>query len=56
MIDRDTQNNLDLKLGDKIKIQNISFEVIGFIKRLPDIGGFFLFGGQALINESSFKI
>ena len=55
LIDRDTQNNLDLKLGDKIKIQNISFEVIGFIKRLPDIGGFFLFGDQALINESSFK-
>ena len=55
LIDRGTQNNLDLKLGDKIKIQNISFEVVGFIKSLPDIGGFFLFGDQALINESSFK-
>ena len=39
----------------KIIIQNTSFEVIGVIERLPDIGGFFLFGDQALINESSFK-
>ena len=55
LIDRSTQNNLDLKLGDRIIIQNTSFEIIGVIESLPDIGGFFLFGGQALINESSFK-
>ena len=55
LIDKSTQNNLDLKLGDKIIIQNTSFEVIGVIESLPDIGGFFLFGDQALINESSFK-
>ncbi len=55
LIDKATKDNLDLKLGDKIKIQNISFEVIGFIDSLPDIGGFFLFGDQALINQSSFK-
>jgi putative ABC transport system permease protein len=55
LIDKTTKNNLDLKLGDKIKIQNISFEVIGVIDSLPDISGFFLFGDQALINESSFK-
>mgnify|MGYP007000101400 CR=1 len=50
-----TQKNLDLELGEKIKIQNISFEIIGFINVLPDIGGFFLFGDQALIHESSLK-
>ena len=55
LIDKTTQKNLDLKLGESIKIQNIKFEVIGIIKRLPDIGGFFLFGDQALIHKSSLK-
>ena len=55
LIDKTTKNNLDLKIGEKIKIQNVSFEVIGVIESLPDIGGFFLFGDQALINKSGFK-
>ena len=42
LIDKITQNNLGLKLGDKIKIQNLSFEVIGIIESLPDISDFFL--------------
>ena len=55
MIDKTTKKNLDLKIGEKIKIQNINFEIIGVIESLPDIGTFFLFGDQALINSSSFK-
>tara|TARA_B100001057_G_scaffold323725_2_gene323937 strand:- start:612 stop:3119 length:2508 start_codon:yes stop_codon:yes gene_type:complete len=55
LIDKTIQKNLDLKLGNRVKIQNISFEVIGIIESLPDIGGFFLFGDQALISESSYK-
>tara|TARA_Y100000022_G_scaffold123225_2_gene106734 strand:+ start:1461 stop:3938 length:2478 start_codon:yes stop_codon:yes gene_type:complete len=55
LIDRTTKKNLDLKIGEKIKIQNISFEIIGVIESLPDIGGFFLFGDQALINKSGFR-
>ena len=55
LIDKATQKNLGLKLGESIEIQNIKFEVIGIIKRLPDIGGFFLFGDQALIHKSSLK-
>ena len=55
LIDKTTQKNLDLKLGESVKIQNISFEVVGIIKSLPDIGGFFLFGDQALIHKSSLK-
>ena len=42
LIDKTTQNNLDLKIGDKIKIQNISLEIVGVIESLPDIGNFFL--------------
>ncbi len=55
MIDKTTKDNLNLKIGDKIKIQNFSLEIIGVIENLPDIGSFFLFGDQALINKSSFK-
>ena len=55
LIDKTTKDNLDLKIGDKIKIQNISFEVIGIIESLPDIAGFFLFGDQAVINKSGYR-
>ena len=55
LIDKTTRNNLDLKLGDKIIIQNFEFEVIGIINSLPEIGNFFLFGDQALINKSGFE-
>ena len=55
LIEKSTKNNLDLNIGDNIKIQNTSFEIVGVIESLPDIGGFFLFGDQALINKSSFK-
>ena len=55
MIDKTIKDNLDLRIGDKIKIQNISLEIIGVIENLPDVGSFFLFGDQALINKSSFK-
>jgi putative ABC transport system permease protein len=55
LIDKTTKKNLDLKIGEEIKIQNINFEIIGVIESLPDIGTFFLFGDQALINSSSFK-
>ncbi|MFL2661839.1 MAG: ABC transporter permease [Alphaproteobacteria bacterium] len=55
LIDKSTKNNLGLKIGEKIKIQNISFEIIGIIESLPDIGGFFLFGDQALINKSGYN-
>ena len=55
LIDKNIKNNLGLRLGEKIKIQNSSFEVIGVIQSLPDIEGQFLFGDQAVINKSSFE-
>ena len=55
LIDKSTKNDLELNIGDKIKIQNTLFEILGIIESLPDIGGFFLFGDQALINKSSFE-
>ena len=42
-------------MGDKIIIQNFEFKVIGIIDSLPELGNFFLFGDQALINKSAFE-
>ena len=42
-------------MDDKIKIQDFEYEVIGIIDSLPEIGSFFLFGDQALINKSGFE-
>ena len=47
LIDKTTKNYLGLKIGEKIKIQNTLFEVVGVIESLPDIGGLFFFGDQA---------
>ncbi len=55
LIDKTTKNSLDLKLGDKIRIQNFEHEVIGVIDSIPEIGSYFLFGDQALINKSGFE-
>ena len=48
LVDETIKNNLNLKIGDKIKLQNTSLEVIGIIKGLPDIDGFFSFLGIKL--------
>ena len=55
LIDKTIRNNLDLKVGEKIRIQNLAYEVVGIIDSLPEIGNFFLFGDQALINKSGFE-
>ena len=55
LIDKTTKKNLDIKLGDKIRIQDFEYEVIGVVNSLPEIGSYFLFGDQALINKSGFE-
>lgn len=55
LINKTIQNNLEIKIGESIKIQNISFQVVGVIESLPDIGGFFFFGDYALINKSNLE-
>ena len=55
LIDQTTKRDLGIGIGDKIKIQTKSLRVIGVIESLPDLGGFFLFGNQALINNKTFE-
>lgn len=51
LINTNIQKNLGIKVGNEIRIQNVSFQVIGIVRSLPDIGSFFLFGDYALINK-----
>ena len=51
LINTNIQKNLRIKVGNEIRIQNVSFQVIGIVRSLPDIGSFFLFGDYALINK-----
>ena len=37
------------------KIQGISFRVVGYIEKIPDVGGAFIFGDYAIINANSLK-
>ncbi len=54
LVNSATQKNLNIKLGDELKIQNISFKVIGIIKNLPDMGRFFVFGDYGIISNSNY--
>lgn len=55
LINKTIQNNLKIKIGQFIKIQNTSFQIVGIIESLPDIGGFFFFGDYALIHKSNLE-
>ena len=42
---------MKLKIGEKVNIQNKNLTVIGYLKNIPDIGGAFVFGDYAMINN-----
>ena len=51
LLNKNTFENLKLKIGEKVKIQNKNLTVIGYLKNIPDIGGAFVFGDYAMINN-----
>ena len=50
LLNKNTFENLKLKIGEKVNIQNKNLTVIGYLKNIPDIGGAFVFGDYAMIN------
>ena len=44
---------LDLKVNEKIKVQNKLFTVVGVIKSLPDVSGFVAFGDFAITSKET---
>ena len=51
LLTKNTFENLKLKIGEKVNIQNKNLTVIGYLKNIPDIGGAFVFGDYAMINN-----
>ena len=47
---------LDLKVNEKIKVQNQLFTVVGVIKSLPDVSGFVAFGDFAITSKETLKL
>ena len=53
LVNENIFKNLNLKINDIVKVQNIKFKVIGVVKVLPDIGGAFVFGDFALTGKKT---
>jgi len=56
LINESLSKNLNLKINDKIKVQNKFFTVIGIVKSVPDVSGFVAFGDWALAGEQTLEI
>ncbi len=52
-VNKNTGFILDLKINQKVKIQDTFFVVSGFIEDLPDLNNFFSYGDFALIQKKS---
>ena len=53
LVNENIFKNLNLKINDIVKVQNVKFKVIGVVKVLPDIGGAFVFGDFALTGKKT---
>ena len=56
LINESLSKNLNVKLYDKIKVQNQLFTIIGIVKSVPDVSGFVAFGDWALAGEQTLEI
>ncbi|EDZ61048.1 efflux ABC transporter, permease protein [Candidatus Pelagibacter sp. HTCC7211] len=56
LINESLSKNLDLKINDKIKVQNQLFTIIGIVKSVPDVSGFVAFGDWALAGDQTLEI
>ena len=48
--------NLNLKINEKIKVQDQLFTIIGIVKSVPDVSGFVAFGDWALAGDQTLEI
>ena len=56
LINESLSKNLNLKINDKIKVQNQLFTIIGVVKSVPDVSGFVAFGDWALAGDQTLEI
>ena len=56
LINESLLKNLNLKINDKIKVQDQLFTIIGIVKSVPDVSGFVAFGDWALAGDKTLEI
>jgi len=56
LINESLSKNLNLKIDEKIKVQNQLFTIIGIVKSVPDVSGFVAFGDWALAGDQTLEI
>jgi putative ABC transport system permease protein len=56
IINESLSKNLNLKINEKIKVQNQLFTIIGIVKSVPDVSGFVAFGDWALAGDQTLEI
>ncbi|WP_435148300.1 ABC transporter permease [Candidatus Pelagibacter bacterium nBUS_32] len=56
LINESLSKNLNLKINDKIRVQNQLFTIIGVVKSVPDVSGFVAFGDWALAGDQTLEI
>ena len=56
LINESLSNTLNIKINEKVKIQDQNFTVIGIIKSVPDVSGFVAFGDWALAGKQTLEI
>jgi putative ABC transport system permease protein len=56
LINESLSKNLNLKINEKIKVQDQLFTIIGIVKSVPDVSGFVAFGDWALAGNQTLEI
>ncbi len=56
LINESLSKTLNIKINEKVKVQDQNFTVIGIIKSVPDVSGFIAFGDWALAGKQTLEI
>ncbi len=56
LINESLSKTLNIKINEKVKVQDQIFTVIGIIKSVPDVSGFVAFGDWALAGKQTLEI
>ncbi len=56
LISESLSKTLNIKINEKVKVQDQNFTVIGIIKSVPDVSGFVAFGDWALAGKQTLEI
>ena len=56
LINESLSKTLNIKINEKVKVQDQNFTVIGIIRSVPDVSGFVAFGDWALAGKQTLEI